>query len=136
MTVLGIDWGERRVGVSVSDPAGIISMPLCTLEVDDEKDAISQVKRVAGEKEASLIIVGLPINMDGTKGPILEKVEKFMANLAESSGLSVEGWDERMSSMAAERTLVEADVDCRQRKGIRDRLAAQVILQAYLDAKA
>lgn len=136
MSILGIDWGESRIGIAVSDPAGIISMPVCILEVKDEQDAINQIKNVALDKNAELIVVGLPLNMDGTEGPMAAKVREFMRKLASSSTLRVECWDERMSSMAAERTLSEADVNSRKRKSFRDKLAAQVILQGYLDAKA
>jgi putative Holliday junction resolvase len=135
VTVLGIDWGERRVGVAISDPAGFFAMPACTLEVTSDADAVAQIKDVAVDKEAEMIVVGLPFNMNGTAGPMHEKVTTFINMLADAVAIPIEGWDERMSSMAADRALDDAGMDNRARKGIRDRVAAQVILQGYLDAK-
>ena len=134
MTTLGIDWGERRVGVAVSDPVGIIAMPLVTLEVTSDADAVAQLKPIVVEKECEMIVVGMPFNMNGTKGPIHEKAERFMNMLSEAVDVGVTGWDERMSSMAADRALNDAQLDNRQKKGIRDRVAAQIILQNYLDS--
>ncbi len=136
MTVLGIDWGERRVGVAISDPAGFFAMPACTLEVTSDSDAVAKIKEVSVEKEAEMIVVGLPFNMNGTEGPIYEKVTVFMKLLSNAVDIPVDGWDERMSSMAADRALNEAGMDNREKKGVRDRVAAQVILQGYLDAKS
>lgn len=135
MTFIGIDWGARRVGVAISDPAGIVAIPICTLDVKSDTDAVEKIADVVADKEADFIVVGLPVNMSGTEGPMHERVSHFMRMLSEFTGLPVEGWDERMSSMAADRVLDHAQMDNRDRKGIRDRVAAQVILQAYLDAK-
>lgn len=133
---LGVDYGTRRVGFAVSDSMGIVAMPLFTRDVLSEAQAIRAVSEVAAEKGARRVVVGLPLNMDGTKGPMALQVEEFIRRLAERSGLEVVVWDERMSTGLVERMLVSADVSRLRRKEVRDKLAAQVILQGYLDAHA
>jgi putative Holliday junction resolvase len=133
--ILGIDYGTRRIGMAVSDEAGMLATPLCTAEVRSAPEAVAAVCRVAKEKAAVRIVVGLPLNMDGTKGPMAQEAEAFAQRLAERSGLPVDLSDERLSSGLVERTLLEADLSRGRRKEVRDKLAAQVILQGYLDAK-
>ena len=136
MRILGIDWGERRVGVAISDPAEILAVPLCTCEVQSERSAVNEVVRLCKENDVEMIVVGLPINMDGTKGPIAAKAEAFAERLKKSANLPVELWDERLSTAQAERALIAADVSSAKRKQVRDKIAAQVILQAFLDSRA
>jgi putative Holliday junction resolvase len=81
----------------------------------------------------SAVVVGLPLNMNGTRGPMVDRVERFVAELTEAVGLPVVTYDERLSSAMVERTLLDADMSRSKRKGVRDKLAAQVILQGYLD---
>jgi putative Holliday junction resolvase len=131
---LGVDYGTRRVGFAVSDSMGIVATPLFTKDVLSEKQAVHAVCEVAAEKGAKQVVVGLPLNMDGTKGPMALQVEEFVRRLVAHSGLEVEVWDERMSTGLVERMLVSADVSRARRKEVRDKLAAQVILQGYLDA--
>ena len=131
---LGVDYGTRRVGFAVSDSMGIVATPLFTRDVVSEKQAIRAVCEVAAEKAAELVVVGIPINMDGSKGPMALQVEAFVQRLEAQSGLKVATWDERMSTGLVERMLVSADVSRARRKEVRDKLAAQVILQGYLDA--
>ncbi len=135
MRTLGIDYGEKRVGVAISDPFGTIALGVCTLTVTGMRDAIAKVHDVCLEKEVSTIVVGLPLNMNGSRGPMVEKVEKFIAGLAEVSGIEIVTSDERLSSAMVERTLLAADMSRQKRKGVIDKLAAQVILQGYLDRK-
>jgi len=130
---LGIDYGVRRVGVAISDPLNSIAMGVATLQVKSMKDAVTKVSEICHEKNASTIVVGLPLNMNGTIGPMAEKVERFVEQLREVTGIEVVTSDERLSSAMAERTLLEADMSRQKRKGVIDKLAAQVILQGYLD---
>jgi putative Holliday junction resolvase len=132
--VLGVDYGEKRIGLAVSDPEGLIATPLGVQDVTSRKDAVDAVRRAAGENGAERIVVGLPLNMDGSAGPMAEKVQVFVERLRTRIGLPVDTWDERLSTRLVERTLIEADVSRRKRKGLRDKLAAGVILQGYLDA--
>ncbi len=133
MRIIGIDYGERRVGVAISDPLGSIALGVETVSVTSLRDAVAKVSEICREKEAASVVVGLPLNMNGTRGPMVERVERFVAELTEKSGLAVVTYDERLSSAMVERTLLDADMSRRKRKGVRDMLAAQVILQGYLD---
>jgi len=131
---LGVDYGERRVGLAVSDELGMLALPLDILPVQSSKQVIRDVLRLCQEKQVSVIVVGLPLNMNGSRGPAVEAVERFVQELRRQGDLPVEVWDERMSSRLVERMLIDADVSRSRRKGLVDKLAAQVILQSYLDA--
>jgi putative Holliday junction resolvase len=133
---LGIDYGEVRVGVAISDPLGSMALPLETLQVTGMRNAVEQVAAVCRAREVSLVVVGLPLNMDGTKGEMALKAEQFAGKLGDATGLAVKLQDERMSSGQVERVLLDADMSRSRRKQVRDKLAAQVILQAYLDIHA
>jgi putative Holliday junction resolvase len=134
--ILGLDYGEKRVGVAVSDPDGVIAMAHSVFDRDggSGKALIEEIVKICRETGVEKVVVGLPINMNGTKGPMAEKIEAFAANLAGAVGLPVEKWDERLSTSMAERTLLEADMSRSKRKKVRDKMSAQVILQGYLDA--
>jgi putative Holliday junction resolvase len=132
--VLGIDYGTKRLGFALSDETAMLAMPLRVTTVRSLAEAIAVVCRTAIEKEVVKIVVGFPMNMDNTKGPMAEEVERFVKELAGKCGLPVEVWDERMSTGLVERMLLQADVSRSRRKEVRDKLAAQVILQGYLDA--
>jgi putative holliday junction resolvase len=134
--ILGLDYGEKRVGVAVSDPDGVFAMAHSVFNRDggSGKALIEEIVRICHETAVEKVVVGLPINMNGTKGPMSEKIEAFAANLARAVGLPVEKWDERLSTSMAERTLLEADMSRARRKQVRDKMSAQVILQGYLDA--
>ena len=133
--VLGVDYGERRLGFAVSDEAGIIAMPLCVVAVDHPRQALDEVQRQVREKQAGRVVIGMPLNMNGSRGPAADAVERFVSRLRETVTVPVETWDERLSSKAAERILVDADVRRAKRKTVIDQVAAQVILQSYLDAR-
>lgn len=130
--LLGLDVGDRRIGVAVSDPTGSLATPV---EVYHRRDRASDVRHMLAlvrELEASGIIVGLPKNMNGTEGPQAEKTRDFTRSLVEA-GLTVSLWDERLSTVEATRRLVEAG---RKGKSIRQRIdseAAALILESYLD---
>lgn len=136
MPILALDYGEKRLGFAVSDPDGVIAMPLRVVEAHNEKLAIDAVRRICEETDADKLVVGLPLNMNGTKGPMAAKVKAFADNLSKQISIPIEKWDERLSTSAAERVLLDADMSRRKRKKVRDKLAAQVILQGYLDATA
>ena len=132
---LGLDYGERRVGLAISDELGMMALPLDILPVQSSKQVIRDVLRLCQEKQVAGIVVGLPLNMDGSRGPAVEAVERFVLKLRRQADCPVEVWDERMSSRQVERMLIDADVSRSRRKGLVDKLAAHVILQSYLDAK-
>lgn len=135
MRVLAVDWGERRIGLAISDPDGTIAFPLKTLEVKDPEHAIDDVLRAIDETQCDKVVVGLPLNMNGTRGPVVQRVEEFMRALQTRVKVSVVPWDERLTSQMAERSLLEADMSRRKRRGTRDRIAAQIVLQGYLDSE-
>ena len=133
MRFLGIDFGERRIGMAVSDPGGTIALGLDTIENSGIPAVIEKIRQVARDNDASCIVVGLPLNMDGSTGPRAEKVKAFAAELEQASGLVVEFWDERLSSVSAGRALEQGMKSRRKRRKHVDRVAAQIILQGFLD---
>lgn len=136
MRILGIDYGDKRLGLALSDPLGMMAMPLSVLERTSDESAIAAIEKIIAEKDVEKIIVGLPLNMNGTRGPMAEKSTKFADALGKSTGVAVELCDERLSTMSAEKALLEGDVRREKRKGLRDKIAAQIILQSYLDRHA
>ena len=136
--VMGIDFGEARIGVALSDPTRTLATPLTTLH---EKDKGQQIKRTAAlmaEHEVTLVVVGIPYRLDGSVGDMAEMAEKFAAKLEQVTGVPVERTDERFSSIAAEGALRMADGGKRKKgkqdKGRIDQAAAAVLLQEWLDA--
>ena len=130
-----MDYGLRRVGIAVSDSLGVVATPDCKLDVLSMADAVAQTVVRIGEKDIAKVVVGLPLNMNGTKGELALSAEKFAGKLAESCGLEVVLWDERLSSKEAERVLIQADTSRKKRKQVIDKMAAQIMLQSYLDAQ-
>lgn len=134
---LGLDAGRRRVGVAISDHLLLTAQPLTTLERGQGKgDIYARIKQLCEEKDIYRIVVGMPYGLDGTPGPQAEAVAGFMRRLRETVPVpgGVVPWDERLSTAAAERTLLEADLSRARRRRVRDQLAAAFILQAYLDS--
>ena len=130
--VLGLDPGTRRVGVAVSDPLGITAQPHSVLDAT-APDLIEQIARLACEVGAEGLVVGLPISLDGHEGPSAVAAREFAAALGAATGLPVKLADERFTSVTAERVLSQAGLPGRRRRAVRDRVAAAVMLQAYLD---
>jgi len=136
MRILGIDYGTKRVGIAVSDESEFLASPRETLLRSKSLDAdLARLKTLIDEEGIALVVVGLPINMDGTHGPMAEEAEAFASKLQDVSGLQVEFYDERLTSAEAERVLIEADVSRSKRKDLRDSLAATLILQGFLDRR-
>ncbi|HDI11737.1 MAG TPA: Holliday junction resolvase RuvX [Candidatus Acetothermia bacterium] len=134
MRVMGLDVGEKRIGIALSDETGTIAQGKGiyrrrTLE-EDTKHLAEKVQ----EWGVVRIVVGLPLNMDGTEGKQARTVREFARALGEAAGIPVELWDERLTSAEAERVLLEADLSRRKRRRMRDELAAVLILQSWLDA--
>ena len=134
--IVGVDYGRRRLGVAVSDETWCMAMPRGTITVSSVREALSAVKRLSEETQAAKLIVGIPLNMDGTKGAIAQEVDAFVEALRPLVAMPVETWDERFTSSIAEQVLLEADLSRRKRKGVIDKLAAQIMLQDYLEAQA
>ena len=132
MRVLAVDWGERRTGLAVSDELGITAQGLDTIVVEDEEQIVGRVAEIVDETGAETIVVGLPLNMDGTESEKSEKVRVFGKKLTERTGRRVVYHDERLTSSQAERVMRELSVKTRGNKERIDRIAATLILQEYL----
>jgi putative Holliday junction resolvase len=134
MRTLGLDVGTKTIGVAASDALGLTAQSVTTVRRTSLKADLAALGELVREYEAERFVVGLPLNMDGTEGPRAEATRKFVAALEGALGLPVELWDERLSTVAAQRTLLEADVSRAKRRQVIDQLAAQFILQGWLDA--
>lgn len=133
--IMGLDIGDKTIGVAVSDLMGMTAQGVKTIKRTSKKNDIEEIKNIIKEKQVDKIVSGLPKNMNGTIGPQGERVQKFCELIKEETGLEIEFWDERLTTVAAERSLLEADVSRQKRKKVIDMLAAVIILQGYLDFK-
>jgi putative Holliday junction resolvase len=131
--VLGIDHGDVRIGVALSDPTAFLASSLCV--IDSTKAGMDQILALIAEHQVEKIVVGLPRNMDGSYGSATEKVRTFIEKLKARTTVPVFEWDERLSTVSAHHALREAGLNGKQRKGVVDKVAAQIILQNYLDSQ-
>jgi len=134
MRVLGIDYGQARVGLALSDETGTIAQGLFYCEGGPDSQVVRSVLQTAVERGAGKIVVGVPVRMNGTASPQTERTLQFIAALKAATTLPVLRWDERLTTVQAERVLVEANVRRKDRREKIDKLAAQIMLQSYLDA--
>jgi putative Holliday junction resolvase len=132
---MGIDHGEKRVGVALSDEDSLIAQPHDTLARRDPSTLLAAVAELARDNEVGEIVVGLPLGLDGREGASARRARRFSERLGELTGLPIVLWDERMTTVAAQRALGEAGVRAREQKTMIDRVAAALMLQSYLDAK-
>ena len=133
--IIALDVGDRRIGIAVSDPLGFTAQPVETYTRVGYGPDTRRIAQLASQYETNRILCGLPLNMDGTQGFQTQKVREFAAKL-EETGLTVEFYDERMTTVLAEGALLEADMRRENRKKKVDMVAAVMILQSYLDAQA
>ena len=133
--VLAVDLGTRRIGLALSDASGTLAAPLVTIPHSNRRRDLLQIVGVAEAHQVDRIVVGCPRNMDGTSGSAALRAEAFAAALRRMVRMPVEMWDERLTTVSAERMLVASNVSRSRRRGMRDRVAAAFILQAYLDAQ-
>ncbi len=143
MRILGVDLGSKRIGLAVSDEGGEIAFPAGILESRGRKKDVAALRKLIAEREVGRAVVGLPLHMDGRRGPEAEKAIRFAADLSHAAGIPVDTLDERWTSMEAERIL--ADVPGKRRsekraqrraKGTVDEMAASIILKTYLQQRA
>jgi putative Holliday junction resolvase len=130
--ILAVDWGERRVGLAVSDPAGIIATGLDTLEVRNPTDALTRVSEVARREEVEAVVVGLPLLMSGERGEAAEAAQSFADALARRVGIPVTTYDERLTSALSARRLREIGVRTGHARKKVDQGAAIALLESYL----
>ncbi len=139
MRILGLDFGEKTIGAAVSDPFGWTAQGLEIIRRKEENNlvaSIARLKEICTEYTVELIVLGCPKNMNNTEGPRVEKTMQFKRRLEKELKLPVELWDERLSTVGAERTLLEADISRAKRKKVIDKQAAVFILQGWLDCNA
>lgn len=137
MRILGLDFGMKTIGVAVSDPFGWTAQGLEIIRRSEEgnlKKSIERLKAICSEYQVEKIILGYPKNMNNTLGERVEKTEAFKKRIEKNIKIPVEFWDERLSTVAAERGLLEADLSRTKRKQVIDKMAAVYILQGYLDS--
>ncbi|MBL7072507.1 MAG: Holliday junction resolvase RuvX [Candidatus Omnitrophica bacterium] len=133
MRIMGLDIGSKKIGVALSDQTGQIASASEVISRKSDSVAICRIKQIAEEFNVKKIVVGLPVNMDGSYGPSAKMSEKFAEKIKKEIEIDICFWDERLSTKEAENIMISASVSRKKRKGVIDKLAAQIILQGYLD---
>ncbi|MGE0880060.1 MAG: Holliday junction resolvase RuvX [Acidimicrobiia bacterium] len=137
MRVLGLDLGSKRIGVAVSDSSGTIAGPLTVLQrTGDHARDHENIRKLVVEEEAERVVVGLPLSLDGSMGPAAMAAVAEAEQLATVVGVPVESYDERLTTVSAERTLMQAKMRAEARRRVVDKVAAAVMLQAWLDGRS
>lgn len=136
VAALGLDVGGKRIGVAGCDGLGLIATGITTIWRSSFQDDIAQLKGIITERQIEILVLGLPYKMDGNIGSQAKQVQKFGRRVAAEIGLPIEYVDERLTSYAAEEMMKSAQISVSQNKGMIDRIAAAVILQQWLDARA
>jgi len=135
MRTLGIDFGKKRIGLAVSDETGTIAQSLDYLDGGSDDAVSKSIVRLASGRGVTKIVVGVPLSMNGQPSAQTERTLRFIETLRKSTSLPVGRWDERLTTKQAERALLEGNVRRKDRKQKIDKLAAQLMLQSYLDAQ-
>lgn len=135
MVILSVDYGDARTGVAVCDKMEILASPVGVIHESYEPKVIAKLKEIVAEKKPELIVVGLPVNMDGTKGERAEKCTLFAERLSEELGIEVKLYDERLTTVSAHRILSENNVRGQKRKNVVDAVSAVMILEAFLKTR-
>jgi putative Holliday junction resolvase len=137
MRIIGLDVGSKTIGVALSDELGWTAQGLKTLKINEEKNefGFEELGKIIKEYQVSKAVIGLPKNMNGTIGPRGEASQRFASEVEERFSIPAVLWDERLTTMQAERVLLEADVSRKKRKKVIDKMAAMMILQSYMDSK-
>ena len=133
--ILAVDYGEKRIGLAVSDELGITASPLMTLARRSDDETVRQIAQLASKLRVTQIVVGLPRRTDAQEGEMERKVKAFAEKLRQAVSGPVVLFDERFTTRIAEQVLLEADLSRRKRKQVRDRLAAVILLQSFLEAQ-
>lgn len=133
--LLAVDYGEKRIGLAVSDELQITASPLAVIELTSDDDAIALIAEYASKLRISTIVVGLPVRTDSQVGEMERRVRQFADKLRRKTKMPVMLFDERFTTRIAEQVLLEADLSRRKRKRVRDKLAAVVLLKSYLERK-
>ncbi|MFW5981583.1 MAG: Holliday junction resolvase RuvX [Halanaerobiaceae bacterium] len=134
MRKMGLDYGDKTIGVAISDKLGWTAQNKGVIKRKNLSDDFLELKEYIDKYQIDEIIVGLPVNMDGTMGKRVDKTRQFINFLEKRLNIPIKLWDERLSSKQAEKILLEADISRAKRKKLIDQIAAAIILQSYLDA--
>jgi putative Holliday junction resolvase len=134
MRIIGLDIGDRTIGIAVCDPLGLTAQGITTIKRKSIVLDIEEISKICKQYDVESVVSGLPKNMNGTIGPQGEKVQRFCEVLKETLNLEVKMWDERLTTVAANRVMLEGDLSRSKRKKIVDKIAATFILQGYLDS--
>ena len=132
--IIGIDFGLSKVGIAISDPSGIISMPLETIRYKNQEDLIGRLKKIALERNVETVVIGYPLNMNYKENSMTEIIDKFKV-VMESNDFEIYLEDERLSSQYAKKIMIQQDIKTGKNKEMVDVLSASIILQTYLDRK-
>lgn len=133
MRILGLDVGSKTIGVAVSDPLGFTAQGITTIRRTNKEKDLEEIKKFCDEYKAETIVIGLPKNMNGTIGPSGEIIMAFGKLIEEELKVQIKFWDERLTTVAAHKAMLEADLSRSKRKKIVDKVASTFILQGYLD---
>jgi putative Holliday junction resolvase len=136
MRILALDHGTKRIGVAVSDEMKMIASPLEYIQAEPFGEFLARLKEIIREKEVELIIIGMPRNMDGSYGPAALKVQEFVAVLRDATAIPINTLDERLTTVQAQKFLIQGKVRRDKRKEKVDKTAAAILLQGYLDSLA
>ncbi len=129
---MGLDVGSKTIGVAISDELGITAQGLKTIQRRSMKNDLGEIESIISQYQIGKIVVGLPKNMDGSLGKKAEFVLEWVEEYKKKTGILIETWDERLSTVEASKTLLKADLSRKKRKGVIDKVAAVLILQGYL----
>lgn len=132
--VMGLDLGERRIGIALSDIMGIIANGQESYTRENLNKDLEHIVAICKEKNVGLIVLGLPVSMNGTQGEAVDKVKFFASKLAEKTDIRIDFYDERLTTSTAQKILISADVSREKRKQVVDKMAATIILQDYLNS--
>jgi|TARA_B110000438_G_scaffold76350_1_gene76518 putative Holliday junction resolvase len=132
--IIGIDFGLSKVGVAISDPSGIISMPLEIIRYKQQKDLVESLKKIASEKNVKTLVIGYPFNMNYKENKMTDIIDKFKA-VMEENDFEIHLEDERLSSQYAKKIMIQQNIKTGHNKEMVDILSASIILQTYLDRK-
>jgi putative holliday junction resolvase len=135
LRILGLDIGSKRIGVALSDELGYTAQGVETVTYSDPEIAADRIQGIAESRGVTEMVIGIPYNMNGTEGPQVRNVREFIERLRKRIDVPIHEWDERLTTFAAERVLLEADISRAKRKKVVDKLAAVLILQGFLDSQ-
>ena len=134
MRILGLDVGQKTIGVALSDPLGFTAQGITTIRREKKSKDIEEIKKICDEYNVETIVIGLPKNMNNSIGFAGEKIIEFSQLIKQEIDIKIDFWDERLTTVAAHRAMLEADLSRGKRKKIVDKIAATYILQGYLDS--